>query len=65
MFQSCDSLRMINERMSSILFVMPALLRLMYGTGVRVSEALSIRNSDVDLEKDISLFGKRKMENND
>ncbi|WP_431421277.1 tyrosine-type recombinase/integrase [Bacteroides hominis] len=60
MFHTSDSLRMVNERMSSILFVMPALLRLMYGTGVRVSEALSIRNSDVDLGKRYIIIRKTK-----
>jgi len=36
--------------MSTILFVIPAVIRLMYGTGIRVSEALSLKNGDIDFE---------------
>ncbi len=36
--------------MGTSLFSMPALLRMLYGTGVRISEALSIVNEDVHLE---------------
>ena len=49
-FRACDSLRLYDKRMSTILFVMPAVVRLLYGTGMRVSEALSLKNGDVDLE---------------
>jgi len=33
------------------LFCVPAVLRLLYSTGLRISEALSIKNADVKLEK--------------
>jgi integrase len=46
--------------MSTILFVIPSILRLMYGTGIRVSEALSVRNKDVDFEKHCILIRKTK-----
>ena len=48
-FSECDSLRLYDKHMSAILFVMPAVVRLLYGTGMRVSEALSLKNRDVDL----------------
>ena len=48
-FVECDSLRLYDKHMSTILFVMPAVVRLLYGTGMRVSEALSLKNRDVDL----------------
>jgi Site-specific recombinase XerD len=37
--------------MSCSLFCIPAVLRLLYSTGLRVSEALLIRNSDVRMDK--------------
>lgn len=49
-FQACDSLCLHDKHMSTILFIMPAVVRLLYGTGMRVSEALSLKNEDVDLE---------------
>jgi len=48
-FSECDSLRLYDKHMSAILFVIPAVVRLLYGTGMRVSEALSLKNRDVDL----------------
>lgn len=48
-FRECDSLQLYNKHMSTILFVIPAVVRLLYGTGMRVSEALSLKNRDVDL----------------
>ncbi|WP_108822296.1 tyrosine-type recombinase/integrase [Dysgonomonas sp. Marseille-P4361] len=36
---------------SYVMFCVPAILRLLYSTGLRISEALSIRNSDVRMDK--------------
>ena len=47
MFQACDSLRMKCRNVYSCLLIMPCLLRLLYGTGIRISEALSLKNKDV------------------
>ena len=49
--QSGDRLRMYDRHMSNALFCIPVVLRLLYSTGLRVSEALSIKNADVKLEK--------------
>jgi integrase/recombinase XerD len=49
LFKACDSLRLRKRDMSSSLFVMPCLLRMLYATGIRVGEALSLQNCDVDL----------------
>jgi Site-specific recombinase XerD len=59
-FRICDSLRLYDNHMTTILFVMPAILRLMYGTGIRVSEALSIKNEDVDFENHYIIVRKTK-----
>ena len=48
-FRECDALRLYDRRMSTNLFIIPTIVRLLYGTGIRVSEALSLRNGDVDL----------------
>lgn len=50
-FCACDNLRLYDRHMSTIQFIIPAIIRLLYGTGLRISEALSLKNRDVDLEK--------------
>jgi integrase len=50
-FQACDSLRMRNRNVYSCLLIMPCLLRLLYGTGIRIGEALSLKNKDVDVNR--------------
>lgn len=47
-FKESDKLIMPNSNMNCVLFAIPALLRLLYSTGLRISEALSIKNEDVD-----------------
>jgi integrase len=59
-FQSCDSLRMYDKHMSSIIFAIPAIIRLLYGTGMRISEALSLKNKDVDFNKRCIFIRKSK-----
>jgi len=50
-FCACDNLRLYDTHMSTIQFIIPAIIRLLYGTGLRISEALSLKNKDVDLDK--------------
>jgi len=59
-FNTCDNLRLYDGHMSTILFIVPAIIRLLYGTGMRISEALSLRNKDVDVERKIILIKKSK-----
>lgn len=47
---SCDRLKMGNQ-MNFAANVIPAMLRLMYGTGIRIGEAINLKISDVNLEK--------------
>jgi len=50
-FEKCDELRMRDAHMNCTMFCIPALLRLLYSAALRISEALSIRNSDIAFEK--------------
>lgn len=58
--QASDRLRMYDRHMSNALFCVPAVLRLIYSTGLRISEALSIKNADVKLGKGYILIRKTK-----
>lgn len=50
-FDACDRMLQGDRNMYSCLFVMPCLLRLLYGTGIRIGEALALNNKDVDLRQ--------------
>ena len=52
LFAGCDALRGTKRNMNSVVMTLPALVRLLYGTGLRISEALALKNSDVRLEED-------------
>jgi integrase len=49
--QASDRLRMYDRHMNNTMFCVPAVLRLLYSTGLRISEALSIKNEDIKLNK--------------
>jgi len=55
-----DRLRMYDRHMNNTMFSVPAVLRLLYSTGLRVSEALSIRNADIKFDKKHILIRKTK-----
>jgi site-specific recombinase XerD len=60
-FTTCDSLLMCSHgNLDSRLFAMPAILRLLYSTGMRVSEATSLLNQDVDIERKLIMLRKTK-----
>lgn len=59
-FCASDALSMTNSNMSSKMFSIPAILRVLYGTGLRVSEVVSLKNSDVNLNNDTVLIRKTK-----
>ncbi len=50
-FQACDNMRLYDKHMSSILFIVPIIIRLLYATGLRISEALALKNKDVDFNR--------------
>jgi integrase len=49
-FKACDELKLSAAYMHSSIFSAPALIRLLYSTGLRISEALAIKNNDVNLD---------------
>lgn len=59
-FKTCDSLVMSCNNMESKLFALPALFRLLYSTGLRISEATSLKNEDVDFERNHIIIRKTK-----
>ncbi|MEJ7739738.1 MAG: tyrosine-type recombinase/integrase [Chitinophagaceae bacterium] len=55
-FYGCDQVTLACKNMYSSLFVMPCLLRMLYATGIRIGEALSLKNENVNLiEKHLTL----------
>jgi len=59
-FNVCDNLVMKEHHSKSILFIIPALMRLLYSTGIRISEALSIKNKDVDFDRHVIVLNMTK-----
>jgi integrase len=50
LFKASDELRLHCVQLDSGLFCMPVLIRLLYGTGLRISEALALKMEDVNLD---------------
>lgn len=59
-FEESDKLVMHDRRKTCILFALPALFRFLYSTGLRIGEALSIKNEDVDLDSQRIILKKTK-----
>lgn len=60
LFETCDNWRDRYYTYDSHALVMPALLRLLYSTGIRINEALSLKNKDVNLKKHYILLENTK-----
>lgn len=50
-YQACDSLVLYDKHARSVLMVLPALVRMLAGTGIRLGEAVNLHYKDVDLEQ--------------
>ncbi|MDT8402547.1 MAG: tyrosine-type recombinase/integrase [Bacteroidales bacterium] len=50
LFQAADQLRAKRKSMKTIIFSIPAILRFLYATGVRISEVLALQNKDINLD---------------
>lgn len=59
-FKALDSLRLRIRQKRSILFCVPAIIRLLYSTALRINEALSLKNKDVDFKNHTILLTKTK-----
>lgn len=59
-FDACDSLRPRTFRGRTCYYALPALFRLLYSTGIRIGEALAIKNQDVDFKKKHIFINKTK-----
>lgn len=59
-FKHADGLRMFDKHMTCTMFSIPAILRLLYSTGLRISEVLSIKNEDLYLNEDYIHIRKSK-----
>jgi site-specific recombinase XerD len=60
LFCRSNLLRMYDRHMSNTMFSVPAVLRLIYSTGLRISEALSIKNADIKFDRSHILIRKTK-----
>lgn len=59
-FKAVDSMRVRQHSKKCVLMCMPALLRVLYSTAIRLGEALSLKNEDVDLCKQIIILHNTK-----
>lgn len=60
LFCRSNMLSIYDRHMSNTMFSVPAVLRLIYSTGLRISEALSIRNADIKFDQRHILIRKTK-----
>ncbi len=49
-FKAADRLRLLKPYNRSIVIIMPAILRMLYSTAMRIGEALALKNEDVDID---------------
>lgn len=61
-FNAADALLISKRNMNTIIFIVPTLLRVLYGTGIRIGEALSLQNKDVNLSENHILVNDSKNE---
>lgn len=60
LFSAADNYILSRRLHPSVMFIMPALLRTLYSTGMRINEALSIKNKDVKFDKHVFVLNKTK-----
>lgn len=59
-FSVCDSLSPSLRNRNTAVFAIPFLVRLLYGTGIRISEALHLTRSDISIEENYLILRKTK-----
>ena len=60
LFRAADKLRLKNRCSHNYLHMIPTLFRLLYSTGMRLGEALELRNKDVDMQAHVIKLRKTK-----
>lgn len=55
-FRECDKLHLHRRYTRSLKIIMPCLIRLLYGTGIRIGEAMRLKHSDVNLSDGLLLL---------
>lgn len=59
-FLLSNSLKISYQYSQTMIFTMPAILRLLYSAGLRIGEALAIKNKDINFEKRIIVINDSK-----
>lgn len=59
-FTAADKIRLQNRCMTSTLIAVPAIIRLLYSTGMRIGEARYMKNEDVDFARKIIVLRETK-----
>lgn len=55
-FRECDKLTLTRRYMNSIRCVMPCIVRMLYGTGIRIGEAMKLTHGDVDFTQGVLIL---------
>lgn len=50
-FEFCDKLHLVKNDHRSPIFCIPVLIRFLYATGIRIGEAITLKNEDLELEQ--------------
>lgn len=59
-FEACDNMITKTHCPKSMLFVIPALIRTLYSTGIRIGEAIAIMNKDIDFKRSVIVINDTK-----
>ena len=59
-FHAADGLRMYDRHMNGYLFIMPALVRLLFATGLRIGEALALKMEEINIKSNFLTVRKSK-----
>lgn len=60
LFWACDHYQSGNNDLRSSIFIMPTLIRTLYATGMRINEALTLNNQDVNLKENYCILRNTK-----
>jgi integrase len=55
-FRECDRLTLTRHYMDSVRCTMPCLVRMLYGTGIRIGEAMRLTHADVDFTQGVLIL---------